>query len=71
MLDELRVAMAAAPTKRCYIRLNAIRSLLPGFFSHHFPILSDWCEGTAKWKIFGLIVDASTKKKACGRFNPR
>jgi transposase len=29
-LDELRVAMEAAPTKRSYIRLNAIRSLLLG-----------------------------------------
>jgi transposase len=27
-LDELRVAMDAAPNKRCYVRLNAIRSLL-------------------------------------------
>lgn len=29
-LEELRVAMEAAPTKRSYIRLNAIRSLLAG-----------------------------------------
>jgi transposase len=29
-LEELRVAMEAAPTKRSYIRLNAIRSLLLG-----------------------------------------
>lgn len=29
-LEELRVAMEAAPTKRSYIRLNAIRSLLMG-----------------------------------------
>jgi hypothetical protein len=29
-LDELRVAMDAAPNKRSYVRLNAIRSLLMG-----------------------------------------
>ena len=29
-LDELKVAMDAAPNKRSYIRLNAIRSLLLG-----------------------------------------
>ena len=29
-LEELRVAMEAAPTKRSYIRLNAVRSLLLG-----------------------------------------
>ena len=29
-LDELRVAMVAAPNKRSYVRLNAVRSLLMG-----------------------------------------
>lgn len=29
-LDELRVAMDAAPNKRSYVRLNAMRSLLMG-----------------------------------------
>lgn len=29
-LDELRVAMEAAPNKRSYVRLNAVRSLLMG-----------------------------------------
>lgn len=29
-LDELKVAMKAAPNRRSYLRLNAIRSLLLG-----------------------------------------
>ncbi len=31
--EELRVAMEAAPNKRSYIRLNAIRSLLLGIIA--------------------------------------
>jgi len=44
-LDELHVAMEAAPNKRSYVRLNAIRSLLMGISQSTLCQLSDWLAG--------------------------
>ena len=45
-LEELRVAMEAAPTRRSYIRLTVIRSLLMGLersvVAKNFAELIEW-----------------------------
>ncbi len=61
--EELRVAMEAAPTKRSYIRLNAIRSLLLGIpratvcklFCRSDRMVRVWIELFNRSGIDGLI----------------
>jgi putative transposase len=62
-LDELKVAMEAAPNKRSYIRLNAIRSLLMGIarevvckqFSRSDRMVRLWIEMFNRGGVDGLI----------------
>src|SRR5262245_24343623 len=62
-LDELRVAMDAAPNKRSYVRLCAIRALLLGFSRQQVCELNDrtdrmvrlWIERFNRGGIDGLI----------------
>lgn len=62
-LEELRVAMEAAPNKRCYVRLNAIRLLLSGvpresvceIFCRTDRMVRLWIEMFNRGGIDGLI----------------
>lgn len=62
-LDELRVAMEAAPNKRSYVRLSAIRALLLGYSRQQVCELNDrtdrmvrlWIEMFNRGGIDGLI----------------
>jgi transposase len=69
-LDELSVAMEAAPTKRSYIRLAAIRALLKGYERRHVCDLFDRSDRMVRlWiELFNRAgIDGLTTKTRPGR----